>query len=60
MMVIYPILPIVAGAILTFVGTTVVGFLAVSAGFPLPPINRRIGCIDGLGRRLISAEPKPD
>ncbi len=48
MTIMYPILPIVAGALLTFIGTTLVGFLAVSAGFPLPPINRRIGCIDGL------------
>lgn len=44
----YPMLSIGAGAFLAFAAATLVAWGAVYAGFPLPPLSRRIGCIDGL------------
>lgn len=44
----YPVIAILAGALLTYVIATGVGTLLVRAGFPLVSSGRRIGCIDGL------------
>ena len=44
----YPVLAIMAGAVLTYIVATGIGTLLVRAGFPVAPGDRRIGCIDGL------------
>lgn len=44
----YPIAAISLGAASAYVLATVVAGLVARAGFPLPPEDRRIGCIDGL------------
>ena len=44
----YPFLFIFAGILLTFLSATLVGRFIANTGFPLPPSERRIGCVDGL------------
>ncbi|WP_428536915.1 acyltransferase family protein [Rhodopila sp.] len=40
--------PILLGATVALLCATMIGSLATAVGFPLPPNQRRIGCIDGL------------
>ena len=47
-MIHYPMTPILLGAMVALLCATMVGSLAAAFGFPLPPNDRRIGCIDGL------------
>ena len=47
-MIHYPMTPILLGAMLALLCATMIGSLATTIGFPLPPNQRRIGCIDGL------------
>jgi hypothetical protein len=44
----YPIVTIAVGLILAYVVATFAAGLLANRGFPLPPEERRIGCIDGL------------
>src|SRR6476661_365493 len=44
----YPIAAIIAAAVLAYLSATILSGRVATAGFPLPPDERRIGCIDGL------------
>lgn len=47
-MINYPLASIVAGATAAYVVAAFIATVIARAGFPLPPSERRIGCIDGL------------
>lgn len=44
----YPIATIGLGAVAAYLMATAAAALIARAGFPLPPVERRIGCVDGL------------
>ncbi|MEK8094759.1 acyltransferase [Methylocystis sp. IM3] len=44
----YPIVSIAIGATAAYILATLIATLLARMGFPLPPAERRIGCIDGL------------